>query len=220
LAVLFYLRADVFAISRAMLSMGQHDRPNAALGLMLILATIPVVLAGYVVNYADIKWLELVSTLAFANLGFAALLWRADRAPALHKDVTAIGWRQAVIIGLAQICALMPGASRSGVTMTAARFLGFDRVVAARFSLLLSLPVIAGAGLLKGKDLVVADDFALGVDAAVVAVLSAVLALVAIRWMMGWLTRASFAIFVYYRLALGGVLLLLLALGQISPSLS
>ena len=102
--------------------------------------------------------------------------------------------RQAVIIGLAQVCALVPGTSRSGITMTAARFLGFDRVTSARFSLLLSLPVIAAAGLLKTKDLVEDDNMALGVDALLVVALSAGLALLAIRWMMQWLTKASFTI--------------------------
>lgn len=124
------------------------------------------------------------------------------------------------MIGVVQICALVPGASRSGVTMSAARFLGFDRVTAARFSLLLSLPTIAGAGLLKTIDLVQSGDAALGSDAVIVAVLSAVLAWLAIRWMMGWLAVASFGIFVYYRLVLGGLLLLALTQGWIAPSIT
>ena len=104
--------------------------------------------------------------------------------------------------------------------MTAARFLGFNRVTSARFSLLLSLPVIAAAGLLKTKDLVEADNMALGVDALLVVALSAGLALLAIRWMMRWLAKASFTIFVYYRLVLGGLLLALLVIGAINPELA
>jgi undecaprenyl-diphosphatase len=104
--------------------------------------------------------------------------------------------------------------------MSAARFLSYDRVTAARFSLLLSLPTIAGAGLLKTLDLVKSGDATLGADAVIVAVLSAGLAWLAIRWMMRWFTTAGFGIFVYYRLALGGLLLLALAQGWVAPSIS
>jgi undecaprenyl-diphosphatase len=118
-------------------------------------------------------------------------------------------------IGLIQICALIPGASRSGVTMTAARFFGYDRLTAARFSLLLSLPAIAGAGLLKTISIIHAGDAELGLNAAIVAVLSALFAWLAIRVMMSWLARANFTIFVVYRLGLGIILLLSLQLDLI-----
>jgi undecaprenyl-diphosphatase len=139
--------------------------------------------------------------------------------PATRHDLGQIGLPHALIIGIVQICALIPGASRSGVTMSAARFLGYDRVTAARFSLLLSLPTIAGAGLLKTLDLVKSGDATLGADAVIVAALSAGLAWLAIRWMMRWLTTAGFGIFVYYRLALGGLLLLALTQGWVAASI-
>ena len=119
----------------------------------------------------------------------------------------------AVMIGLAQCLALIPGASRSGVTMTAARYLGIGRVDAARLSMLLSIPTIAGAGLLKALDIVADGDAALGMDAVIVAVLSFGFALAAIGWMMRWLARADFRIFVWYRLALGALLVLAIGLG-------
>ena len=97
--------------------------------------------------------------------------------------------------------------------MTAARYLGFGRVAAARFSLLLSIPTIAGAGLLKGLDIVKDGDAALGMDAAIVAILSFVFAWLAIGWMLRWLARADFRIFVWYRLALGAALLLAIGAG-------
>ncbi len=219
LAVLLYLRAEVIHIAGSFLGLRQNDPATVMLGIMLTLATIPVVVVGYFVNYANLDWLSLVHTLALANLGFAGLLWIADKAPIRHETLDSMSWQRAAIIGIAQIFALIPGASRSGVTMTAARFLGFDRVVAARFSLLLSIPVIAGAGLLKAKDLVEVGNLALGIDALVVLALSTILALLAIRWMMGLLARSTFAIFVYYRLALGGLLFILLISGQINPTL-
>jgi undecaprenyl-diphosphatase len=219
-AVAIYLRIEIIAIAAALIHSGRNDAVNARLGIMLILATIPVIIAGYIVNYANWHWLDMVYSLAFANLIFAVILWFSDKAPATRRDLGQIGLPHALIIGIVQICALIPGASRSGVTMSAARFLGYDRVTAARFSLLLSLPTIAGAGLLKTLDLVKSGDATLGADAIIVAVLSAGLAWLAIRWMMRWFATAGFGIFVYYRLALGGLLLLALAQGWIAPSIS
>jgi undecaprenyl-diphosphatase len=218
LAVLLYLRAEVIDIVSSFLGLGLRNPSNVTLGMILILATIPVVVVGYFVNYANLDWLNLVYTLALANLGGAGLLWIADKAPIRHETINSICWKRAAIIGIAQIFALIPGASRSGLTMSAARFLGFDRVVAARFSLLLSIPVISGAGVLKAKDLVEVGDLALGIDALVVVVLSTILALLAIRWMMRFLARSTFDVFVYYRLALAGLLFILLASGQINPT--
>ena len=182
---------------------------------MIIGATIPLTLVGFLVNYADLHWLNLLTTLAWANIAFAGLLWAADRFGSQLHGLADMRWSAAMGIGLMQICALIPGASRSGVTMTAARFLGFDRLAAARFSLLLSVPAIAGAGLLKTIDIIDAGDVQLGFDAALVVVLSALFALLAVRMMMSWLERANFTIFVFYRLLLGLVLLLGLKLDLI-----
>ena len=218
IAVLVYLRRDILNITAAI-----FDRADSAqqadhqrLGLMIIGATIPVVLIGFVVNYADWHWLTLVTTLAWANIAFAGLLWAADRFGGQLNGLADMRWSAAMGIGLMQICALIPGVSRSGVTMTAARIFGYDRLTAARFSLLLSLPAIAGAGLLKIVDIIEAGDAQLGSDAAMVAVLSALFAWLAIRLMMSWLARANFTIFVVYRLGLGMMLLLGLQLGLIA----
>ena len=218
IAVLVYLRRDIFNITAAMFGRAgsAQQADHRRLGLMIIGATIPLVLVGFVLNYADWHWLTLVTTLAWANIAFAGLLWAADRFGGQLHGLADMRWSAAMGIGLMQICALIPGASRSGVTMTAARFFGYDRVTAARFSLLLSLPAIAGAGLLKTIDIIDAGDAQLGVDAAMVAVLSALFAWLAIRVMMSWLARANFTIFVIYRLGLGMVLLLGLQLGLIA----
>jgi undecaprenyl-diphosphatase len=104
--------------------------------------------------------------------------------------------------------------------MSAARFLGYDRITAARLSLLLSLPAIAGAGLLKSLDLLKSGDAVLVSDAVIVIFLSAGLAWVAISWMMRWLATANFGVFVYYRMALGALLLLGLAQGWLDPIIS
>ena len=219
-AVTFYLRVEIIAIATAVLNFGRNNPGHAQLGIMLVLATVPVIITGYIVNYANWHWLDMVYSLAIANLVFAVILWFADKVPAARRALDQIGLPHALIIGIVQICALIPGASRSGVTMSAARFLGYDLVTAARFSILLSLRKIAGAGLLKTLDLIKSSDATLGADAVIVAVLSAGLAWLAIRWMMRWFATAGFGIFVYYRLALGGLLLLALAQGWVAPGIT
>jgi undecaprenyl-diphosphatase len=198
---------------------------------ILILASLPVIIVGLFVEFLDPSFLRLTMTVATANLICAGWLFLADKGPILH-DITGatapqdtdksghhmIDWRQlsvrdACYIGLAQVIALIPGASRSGVTMTMARQLGYDRLSAARFSLLLSLPVIAGASLVKGASLAAAPQKDQLISAGIVAVLSFIFALGAIRWMMGWLSRTDFSAFVWYRLGLGIVLLGYLAIG-------
>ena len=212
-AVLLYFRQDLTAMLMAL-------RPNGGdaqrrMVLMLGIATIPVFIIGYVVNDIDPAWLTSIHTLAAANLVFAAALWHADRVGGVAAAMGEMQLKWAVLIGLAQCLALIPGASRSGVTMTAARYLGFERVAAARFSLLLSIPTIAGAGLLKGLDIARSGDAALGMDAAIVVILSFLFAWIAIGWMLRWLARADFRIFVWYRIALSAVLFLAIGLGAV-----
>ena len=220
IAIIFYLRSEIIAIACALLHFGRTDRVNACLGILLVISTIPIIIVGFVVNYSNLSWIHMVQTLAIANIGFAILLWLSDRAPIKKQGLDMITWSPALLIGIAQICALIPGASRSGVTMSAARLLGFDRITAARFSLLLSIPTIAGAGLLKSHDLLESGNSAFGSDIILVVLLSAGFAWLAITWMMRWLATASFGIFVYYRILLGTFLLFGLAQGWLDPQFS
>ena len=241
-AVMVYVRRDIWAMLASLRPRARAHASSRRLIGLLIIASLPVILVGLALELAGPDFLRLAIVVALANLVFAIWLWQADKT-AIRHDLTrdqAIGsesgssgqfhtnkprtnWPQtnwlamsylhAFFIGLAQIFALIPGASRSGVTMTMARQLGYDRLSAARFSLLLSVPVIAGAGLLKGLSLYTSQA---SVDKAAligVAGLSFIFALLAIRWMMGWLARADFRIFVFYRLALGILLLGLIAVG-------
>lgn len=211
-AVLLYFRRDLMAMLMALRAGG--DPEQRRLILLLALATVPVFAVGYVVNEIDPAWMTDIRTLAIANL-VDAVIWHADRIGSVTRSITDMRFGGAVLIGLSQCLALIPGASRSGVTMTAARYLGIGRVAAARFSLLLSIPTIAGAGLLKGLDIAADGDAALGLDALIVVLLSFGFALLAIGWMMRWLARADFRIFVWYRMVLGGALLLAIASGAV-----
>ena len=215
-AVLLYLRRDMALITRI-------DKGSQHLVSLLFIARLPVILVGLTVELLSPSVLRLAITVALANIIFAGWLYLADRRPVshmLHKDDGDYDWskltfQQAILIGFAQVAALIPGASRSGVTMTMARQLGLDRLSAARFSLLLSVPVIGGAAVLKIAR-AITDGTQLDLPAlAMIICLSFICALGSIRWMMGWLTTASFTIFVLYRLALGAGLLALIVAGVI-----
>ena len=119
----------------------------------------------------------------------------------------ALSWKTAIGIGFVQCLAMIPGTSRSGITMTAARFLGLERHDGARFSMLLAIPVIIGAGSLKGWQLYQSGDARLTYDALLSAGLAFAAALIAIAALMAWLKRWSFTPFVLYRIFLGGFLL-------------
>ncbi len=219
-AVMLYLWRDVgrVAIGAILLSIGRWT-PGGKLFLLLVVGTIPLVIAGVLVK----KYLGVTSrsveVVAWASIGFGILLFIVDRAALTLRRLEHTTFAAAFFIGLSQVLALIPGTSRSGITMTAARFLGYERSDAARFSMLLSIPAILGAGILFGIDLYQSGDAKIQADAIVAAVLSLVSALIAIVLMMAWLRRASFTPFVIYRVLLGGVLLYLVYTDNITVTL-
>ena len=223
-AVILYLRRDLIRMASSVMPLTKTDRASLRLFGILILSSLPVILVGLGVEILSPSFLRLTITVALANIFFAGWLYWADRQPVSHrlcKDGTDYEWSkltvwQAIFIGIAQVAALIPGASRSGVTMTMARQLGLDRLSAARFSLLLSVPVICGAAILKTANLFSAETPPDLTALAAITSLSFVCALGAIRWLMGWLTSANFTIFVLYRLMLGLVLLGLIVAGAIN----
>ncbi|MDH5410613.1 MAG: undecaprenyl-diphosphate phosphatase, partial [Alphaproteobacteria bacterium] len=208
LAVIIYFWRDVARVAGGTLRLVTfRGGPDARLAIMLLIATLPIVLAGFLAkDYVETVFRS-VEVIAWATIGFALLLWFVDRHGMTVQRIEHMGVPGAVLIGLSQVLALIPGTSRSGITMTAARFLGMERAEAARFSLLLSIPTIAGAGVLKGVDVWQAGDIALGYDAAIAIGLSFIAGIASIFVMMRWLQTSSFTPFVVYRLALGIVLL-------------
>lgn len=208
-AVMLYCWRDLVAMAGGvfrLVTRGRRSR-EAALAGYVVLATLPLVAAGYFLKDLVSGPLRSAEVIAWATIGFGVLLYVVDRSCLRIRTVANMTVNSAVMIGLAQILALIPGTSRSGITMTAGRLLGFERVDAARFSLLLSIPAILGAGTLAGRDLAASGDLALTHDALIAAGLAFVAALVAIVLMMRWLARASFTPFVVYRLLFGGYLL-------------
>lgn len=207
-AVLLYLWRDLFSMVGGLgrVVRGRKD-PAAWLAFYIVIATIPVIGAGYALNHYYPGGLRSLELIAWTTLGFGVLLGLTDKIGMTVKRMEHIRLVDALVIGCFQILALLPGTSRSGITMSAARLLGFERPDAARFSMLLSIPVILGAGLLKGLELHDSGDARLTADAFIAAGMAFVAALISIAVMMAWLRRASFAPFVFYRVALGCVLL-------------
>lgn len=208
LAVVIYFWRDVGRVIGGSLRLITfRGGPDARLAMMLLIATLPIVLAGFLAKDMVETVFRSVELIAWATIGFALLLWLADRIGMTVQRIEHIGAIAALLIGLSQVLALIPGTSRSGITMTAGRFLGMERAEAARFSMLLSIPTIIGAGVLKGVEVWQAGDIALGYDAAIAIGLSFVAGIVSIAVLMRWLRTSSFAPFVIYRIALGILLL-------------
>ena len=216
LAVMIYFRRDVLRLLHGgieILSPQSTEKPseNKFAAIQIIIATLPILPVGALLVLTG--WIDLLrdpKVVAWATIIFALPLFLADHFRQSNISVAATGWRGAAIIGCAQIFALIPGASRAGVTITAARTLGCTRHDAARFSMLLSIPVIvifAGLGLM---DLLVAGDLTLMGNAALAAVVAAATALVSIHLFMKMTAKLSLLPFVLYRLVLGASLLYIL----------
>ena len=207
-AVITYLWRDVWLMLTAVTRFGAGLRdPGVRLIILLAIATVPVLIAGLLIHeYAGNALRDLV-VIGWTTLGFGLVLYACDRMGRTTQGLDRMTRSTALLIGLAQIAALIPGSSRAGVTISAARALGYDRQDAARFSMLLSIPTIIGAGALASLDLVKTGDAALQADAVIAAALAFVTAYIAIALMMRWLRRASFTPFVVYRIILGGGLL-------------
>lgn len=203
-AVVIYLWRDLWAMTVGLtrLLRGRRD-PGATLAFYLVAATVPVVIAGYLLHRYRPEGIRDLAAIGWATLGFGIVLYVADRFGMTLRRVEHLRFSDALVVGLAQVLALVPGTSRSGITMTAARVLGMERPEAARFSMLLSIPTIVGAGILEGHDLYKSGDAELTLAAGFACGLAFVTALIAILAMMAWLRRASFTPFVVYRILLG-----------------
>lgn len=207
-AVIIYFWRDLFAMLAGILKLlkGRPD-PGARLAGQVIVATIPVLVGGYLFSEYVGDALRSMEVVGWATLVFGILLYVADRMSMTIKRLDHASYLDVLIIGVAQVLALIPGTSRSGITMTAARFLGFERPDAARFSMLLSIPTIAASGLWVGLKIYEAGDVELTQGVITAAGFSFATAILSIAALMAWLQRATFTPFVIYRVILGVILL-------------
>ena len=209
-AVIVYFWPDVrlglWGVPR--LLTGRIDTPGARLAFLLMVATVPVILAGLVLHLTGLAdALRSIAVIGWTMLVFGLVLYWADQRGPKLKQTENWSLRDAVILGLWQAVALIPGTSRSGITITGARFLGYGRDSAARLSMLMSIPTIAASGILLGADAAMAADLAALRDGAIAAALAFAAALVALAGMMRLLKTISFTPYVLYRIVLGVILL-------------
>ncbi|WP_373096410.1 undecaprenyl-diphosphate phosphatase [Zhongshania sp.] len=213
LAVLWYFRTEVAGIVIDWFAsvFGGAKNDNSRLGWMVIVATIPAVIAGLVFNDFIELNLRTGYVLATTTLVFGVILGVVDRYAQHTKNLANIGLRIAIIVGFAQAIALIPGTSRSGITITAALMLGLNRSDSARFSFLLSMPIIAAAGSYKLLELIQSSvDVPWGLLFIGFAV-SALTAYACIHVFMRWVERIGMMPFAIYRVALAGILFAVLA---------
>lgn len=211
-SVLVYFRRDVIKMLRGLIKLLRGDcaHEGARLNIYLLAASIPVIAAGLALHIMQPAWILLLNVMAIATIIFGVLLWVADRMPQRSKTLSNMNIKDAALIGIAQAFALIPGTSRSGATMSAARFLGYSRSESAHFSLLLAIIAIAGAGTLGTIELIESGDAALGFDAVLAAVIAFFAGWGSIALMMKWVERIGFTPFAIYRILLGAALLIFL----------
>ncbi len=211
LAIILYFRKDVAGLARggfASVGLGK-DPDQRRLFWLIVIGTIPAVALGLFLKLGGyLESFRTTDLVAINLIVYGLLLGAADRWGRQTKAYENMTLRDAILVGLAQAMALIPGTSRSGATMTMARALGYERVQAARFSFLLAIPAVAGAGLLAALDLAEASA-QMQWDAIVTGVFTFVAALATMAFLMNFLRKASMLVFVIYRVALGCALLAL-----------
>jgi undecaprenyl-diphosphatase len=226
-AVLVYFFKDIVEIIRAFFQENLVQRKaikeqslNSRMGWMIGLGTIPIVVIGlslkHVIEGALTKNLVVIS---FSLILLAVILAVAERVATFKKDLEHISIIDAIFIGCAQCFALIPGASRSGTTITGGLFLGLKRETAARFSFLLSIPAVFASGLLELKESLHYMDHTLMVAMIVATVVAGISGYLAIDFLLKYLKKNTTSIFIYYRIILGLVILILLKANLITSAL-
>jgi len=208
-AVFIYFRHDLMDMAKAWLgpAASESDRQHRAMAVYLALASIPALLVGALAHDAVEFYLRDIRVIAWTTIGFGLLLWIADVRGAREVELEQINLRSALLIGLAQALALIPGTSRSGVTITAGRFLGLTPDAAARFSFLLAIPIIGAAGSYGVLRVIMGEANIDWLQLVLATAISAVAGWVCIAAFLALLKRVGLMPFVIYRLVLGLVLL-------------
>ena len=212
-AVCTYFRAEIAAVSTSWsLSIIKRTPPDAEarFGWYIIMATIPGGLAGLLLHDFIDANLRSPAVIASTTAIFGVLLWAVDRRGGAGEDEHTLSWQKALLIGCAQALALIPGTSRSGITITAGLMMGLSRQAAARFSFMMAVPIIAMASLLEITKLIEQDGPVQWNMIALGAVISGLAAYLCIRIFLKLLARLSMLPFAIYRLVLAGVIFALI----------
>ena len=196
MAILFYFRKEIFNLKN-----------NLNLFYKIIIATIPLVIIGYFLYSTGIIYeFRNIKVIVWTTFGGAILLHIADRRKIFNNLENSFNYKSALIIGLFQILALIPGISRAGITITAGRILGFNRTDSTKISFYLSIPALAGASVIGIKDLL-KENIEFNFIVLVGIFLSFIFSLITIKYFLKFIKKFSFKIFVFYRIILSLILL-------------
>jgi len=225
IAVLIYFWKDIWDITFDFLKENLSSKRkfseqgiNSRLGWLIIIGTIPVVVIG--ILFKDVIEGSLTKNLyviSWSLIILAVLLAIAEKTANFKKNVNDISVKDSLIIGIAQAFALIPGSSRSGTTITGGLFMGLNREVAAKFSFLLSIPAVFASGILQLYEAIKFVDSSMIANIVIATFVSAVSGYTAIDFLLKYLKKNSTFVFVYYRIALGILILILLSLNIIQP---
>jgi undecaprenyl-diphosphatase len=220
LAVLLFFRTELRALTLAWFrTITQRRRPrdqDERLAWYIVIGTIPIGVAGLALNHTIENGARNLALIGTALIALGLLLLLAERVGTRERGVESITFRDAMIIGVAQAAALVPGVSRSGATITGGLFIGLDRTAAARFSFLLSVPAVVLSGLFELGKISSGEGHHTAAGLALATLLAFVVGYAAIGFLLRFLTSHSTGIFVFYRVAVGVIVLALLAAGVIS----
>jgi undecaprenyl-diphosphatase len=227
IATVIYFRRDIARLTAAFFAGLWQRRPfdshDARLAWMIIVGTVPIVVLGMLLKKQIEGPFRTLYVVAAAAIGLAVIMFLSELYAARRREpgteLNGIGWGQSLLVGFAQVLAVVPGASRSGVTITGGLFAGMNRATAARFSFLLSLPAVFGAGLYElyheRKELL--QDRSAVLNLVIATVVSGVVGYAAIAFLIGYLRHHSTGVFIVYRILLGTAILILVARGVVAP---
>ena len=224
-AILIYFWNDLWNILINFLKDNMFDRKkfseqgnNSKMGWFIILGSVPVVVIGLgfkdIIEGAFTKNLYVIAT---SLIGLGLILGLAEKVGKFKKDLNELNWKDSIIIGFAQALALIPGSSRSGSTITAGLFLGFKRETAARFSFLLSVPAVFGSGLLEFYQSLEFIDFGGLINIIAATAAAGISGYLTIEFLLRFLKKNTTFVFVFYRILIGAVILIMLYNNLIAP---
>tara|TARA_B100000963_G_scaffold289476_1_gene258977 strand:- start:526 stop:1305 length:780 start_codon:yes stop_codon:yes gene_type:complete len=200
-AVIIYFKKEIFNIIN-----------NIPLILNITIATVPVIIFGFLVKFFNINlFLQDIKIVAYATIFFSIILYLSDRTPVIKKFDKNISNKNAFYIGLAQVLALVPGTSRSGITISCARYLGFSRLDSAKFSFLIAIPTLFAATVFGIGEAAINFNKEVIIFLSIGFILSLIISLICIKAFLSFVEKNSLNIFVIFRLIIGFVLLFYLA---------
>ena len=211
LAVMIYFSETIWSIIKGLFKtkfIPTFSNDGAKIFWLVVVGTLPIIVVGYLLKETGMEWVRNTKLIGWTILGYGLLLYVADKWGMTIREIRHLGVIDAFLIGCAQCLALIPGTSRSGITITMARFLSMERREAAKFSMLLSIPAIIAAATLVAFELYQQQNLnklIYSIDGITYSFITSIIAIYIVMW---WLKKSTFLPFVIYRLILGSVLLM------------